>query len=199
MRRLALPTGTHDIRGVTMRATRDRGLNEGRGSRHRVSMLVRVVATGAVALGTVLGVAPSAAAEEGLVVESQNRYVVEDAGVRATTTLTIRNTSPDQYLTDSVVSFYWDEFGVPVPAGTQNVQATSEGASLQVRIEPTEDPSTAIAVASFRPLNFGQSRTIEWSYTIPGAPFRARTGRAWGPGSRPSRPRASATRGMSAW
>jgi hypothetical protein len=147
-----------------------------------VSVLVRAVATVAVALGAVLGVAPSAAAEEGLAVESQNRYVVEDAGVRATTTLTIRNTSPDQYLTDSVLSFYWDEFGIPVPAGTQNVQATSEGASLQVRIEPTEDPSTAIAVAAFRPLNYGQSRTIEWSYTIPGAPFRAADWTRVGPG-----------------
>ena len=163
-------------------AGRDRGLSGGRGSRRWVSVLLRAVAAGAVALGAVLSVAPSAAAEEGLDVESQNRYVVEDAGVRATTTLTIRNTSPDQYLTDSVLSFYWDEFGIPVPAGTQNVQATSEGAPLQVRIEPTEDPSTAIAVASFRPLNYGQSRTIEWRYTIPGAPFRAADWTRVGPG-----------------
>jgi hypothetical protein len=163
-------------------AGRDRGLSEGRGSRRWVSVLVSLVATGAVALGAVLGVAPSAAAEEGLAIESQNRYVVEDAGVRATTTLTIRNTRPDQYLTDGVRSFYLDEFGIPVPAGTQNVQATSEGASLQVRIEPTEDPSTAIAVASFRPLNYRQSRTIEWSYTIPGAPFRAADWTRVGPG-----------------
>ena len=163
-------------------AGRARGLSGGGGCRRWVSVLLRAVATGAVALGAVLGVVPSAAAEEGLAVESQNRYVVEDTGVRATTTLTIRNTSPDQYLTDSVVSFYWDEFGVPVPAGTQNVQATSEGASLQVRIEPTEDPSIAIAVASFRPLNYGQSRTIEWSYTIPGAPFRAADWTRVGPG-----------------
>ena len=131
---------------VFMGAGRARGLSGGGGSRRWVSVLLRAVATGAVALGAVLGVAPSAAAEEGLAVESQNRYVVEDTGVRATTTLTIRNTSPDQYLTDSVLSFYWDEFGIPVPAGAQSVQATSEGASLQVRIEPTEDPSTAIAV-----------------------------------------------------
>ena len=163
-------------------AGRDRGLSGGRGSRRWVSVLLRAVTAGAVALGAVLSVAPSAAAEEGLDVESQNRYVVEDAGVRATTTLTIRNTSPDQYLTDSVLSFYWDEFGIPVPAGTQNVQATSEGAPLQVRIEPTEDPSTAIAVASFRPLNYGQSRTIEWRYTIPGAPFRAADWTRVGPG-----------------
>lgn len=161
---------------------RDRGLNGGRGSRRRESALVRAVITGAVALGAVLGVAPSSAAEEGLAVESQNRYVVEDAGVRATTTLTIRNTSPDQYLADSVLSFYWDEFGIPVPAGAQNVQATSGGASLQVRIEPTEDPSTAIARASFRPLDYGQSRTIEWSYKIPGAPFRAADWTRVGPG-----------------
>jgi hypothetical protein len=100
-------------------AGRARGLSGGGGSRRWVSVLLRAVATGAVALGAVLGVAPSAAAEEGLVVESQNRYVVEDAGVRATTTLTIRNTSPDQYLTDSVVSFYWDESGIPVPASTR--------------------------------------------------------------------------------
>ena len=163
-------------------AGHDRGLSGGRGSRRWVSVLLRAVTAGAVALGAVLSVAPSAAAEEGLDVESQNRYVVEDAGVRATTTLTIRNTSPDQYLTDSVLSFYWDEFGIPVPAGTQNVQATSEGAPLQVQIEPTEDPSTAIAVASFRPLNYGQSQTIEWRYTIPGAPFRAADWTRVGPG-----------------
>jgi hypothetical protein len=145
-------------------------------------MLVRAVATGAVALGTVLGVAPSSAAEEGLTIESQNRYVIEDDGVRASTTLTMRNTSPTQYLTDRVISFYWDEFGIPVPASTKDVQATSGGASLQVRIEPTEDPSTADAVASFRPLNYGRSRTIEWSYTIPGAPFRAADWTRVGPG-----------------
>jgi len=104
---------------VFMGAGRDSGLNGGWGSRRRVSVLVRAVITGALALGAVLGVALGAAAEEGLVVESENRYVVEDAGVRATTTLTIRNTSPDQYLTDSVVSFYWDEFGIPVPASTR--------------------------------------------------------------------------------
>lgn len=161
---------------------RDRGLNRGRGSRRRVSVLVRAVTTSAIVLGAMLGVAPSAAGEEGLAVESENRYVVRDAGVRATSTLTIRNTSPDQYLTDSVVSFYWDEFGIPVPAGAQNVQATSEGALLQVRVEPTEDPSTAIAVASFRPVNYGQSRTIKWSYTIPGAPFRAADWTRVGPG-----------------
>lgn len=167
---------------VFMGVEGDRGLSGGRGSRRRVSVLVRAVITGAVALGAVLGVALGAAAEEGLAVESQNRYVVEDAGVRATTTLTIRNNSPDQYLTDSVLSFYWDEYGIPVPAGAQNVQATSEGASLQVRIEPTEDPSTAIAVASFRPLGYGRSRSIEWSYTIPGAPFRTADWTRVGPG-----------------
>ncbi len=167
---------------MTSLQPRDRGLNGGRGSRRRVSVLVRAVAAGAVALGAVLGVAPCAAAEEGLAVESQSRYVVEDAGVRATTTMTIRNTSPDQYLTDTIVSFYWDEFGIPVPAGSQNVQATSEATALQVRLEPTEDPSTANAVASFPPLNYGQSRTIKWSYTIPGAPFRAADWTRVGPG-----------------
>ncbi len=129
-------------------AGRARGLSGGGGSRRWVSVLLRAVATGAVALGAVLGVAPSAAAEEGLAVESQNRYVVEDTGVRATTTLTIRNTSPDQYLTDSVVSFYWDEFGVPVPAGTQNVQATSEGRRCR---SGSSRPRTRASPSPWRP------------------------------------------------
>ena len=52
-------------RVMTSLQPRDRGLNGGRASRRRVSVLVRAVAAGAVALGAVLGVAPCAAAEEG--------------------------------------------------------------------------------------------------------------------------------------
>ena len=51
---------------VFIGAGRDSGLNGGWGSRRRVSVLVRAVITGALALGAVLGVALGAAAEEGL-------------------------------------------------------------------------------------------------------------------------------------
>ncbi|MHA7133787.1 hypothetical protein [Oerskovia turbata] len=116
---------------------------------------------------------------DGLSEKSRTRYEVDGVGpVRVSVTTTIRNEQPDtaQY------AYYWDEYGIPVPAGAADVSATSGGISLQVALQPTEDPSTSAAVVSFSPLNYGRERTIEWAYTIPGEPVRSEGLTRVGPG-----------------
>ncbi|SKC42165.1 gluzincin family metallopeptidase [Krasilnikoviella flava] len=132
------------------------------------------------ALPTVLGAGlvaalllagPAAVADEGLTEESHSRYVLraKDTEVRATMTTTIGNVTPDRGLT----YYYYTSYAVPVPAGAQDVRATSGGASLPVRLEGTDDPSTRYAVATFAPLRYGSTRTIEWSFVVPGEPVRS--------------------------
>ncbi|RPF19650.1 hypothetical protein [Myceligenerans xiligouense] len=108
---------------------------------------------------------------DGLAEASHSRYVYDGATrtVKVTVRTTIRNAKPDQGL----MYFYWDAHGIPVPKGAENVRATSAGQSLSVRFEPTEDKFTTWATASFSGLRYGQSRTIDWSYTIPGDPIRS--------------------------
>ncbi|MBO0611125.1 hypothetical protein [Myceligenerans salitolerans] len=108
---------------------------------------------------------------DGLAESSHSRYVYDGGSetVKVTVRTTIRNLKPDQGL----MYFFWNSYGVPVPKGAQNVTATSAGQSLSVRFEPTEDEFTNWATASFSNLRYGQSRTIDWSYTIPGDPIRS--------------------------
>lgn len=123
---------------------------------------------------------PGAAADEGLAESSRSRYVLEaDASeVRATVTTTIRNTTPSS----GGYVYYYDRYGIPVPAGAEDVRAASGGSSLPVTVTATEDPSTALATASFSALYHGRSRTIEWSFTIPGEPVRSKDRTRVGPG-----------------
>lgn len=121
----------------------------------------------------------SADPSDGLSETSRTRYEVDGAGpVRVTVTTTIRNEQPasGQY------AYYWDQYGIPVPAGATDVSATSGGTALQVALEPTEDPSTSAAVVSFPPLNYGRERTVEWTYTVPGEPVRSEGLTRVGPG-----------------
>ncbi|GAB4086633.1 hypothetical protein GCM10028784_32630 [Myceligenerans cantabricum] len=117
------------------------------------------------------GAALPALAADGLTEESHSRYVYDAKSrtVRATVSTTVRNVKPDQ----GRQYFYWNAHGIPVPKGARDIRATSSGQSLPVRFEPTEDEFTNWAMASFSNLLYGQSRTIDWSYTIPGDPIRS--------------------------
>ncbi|MBE3018156.1 hypothetical protein [Myceligenerans pegani] len=109
---------------------------------------------------------------DGLAESSHSRYVYDGGSrtVKATVRTTIRNVKPDQGL----MYYFWNSYGIPVPKGARNVRATSAGQSLPVRFEPTEDEFTTWATTSFSNLRYGQSRTIDWSYTIPGDPIRSK-------------------------
>ena len=126
---------------------------------------------GAGLAGALLLAGPAAVADEGLTEESHSRYVLraKDTEVRATATTTIGNVTPDRGLT----YYYFTSYSIAVPAGAEDVRATSGGAALPVRLEATEDPSTRYAVATFAPLRYGQTRTIEWSFVVPGEPVRS--------------------------
>ncbi|WP_353708300.1 hypothetical protein ABRQ22_01275 [Cellulosimicrobium sp. ES-005] len=135
----------------------------------------------ALVCAVLLGVPTVATADpgDGLSETSRTRYEVDGSGpVRVTVTTTIRNEQP----ASGMYVYYWDAYGIPVPASATDVTATSGGTTLPVTIEPTEDPSTRIAGVSFSPLNYGRERTVEWSYTIPGEPIRSEGYTRVGPG-----------------
>lgn len=138
-----------------------------RAAPHLLPALLGVGLTGALLLA-----GPAALADDGLTEESHSRYVLraKDTEVRATTTTTIGNVTPDRGLT----YYYFTSYSIAVPAGAKDVRATSGGAALPVRLETTEDPSTRYAVATFAPLRYGQTRTIEWSFVVPGEPVRSK-------------------------
>lgn len=149
--------------------------------------LLRRATTGIVALAlalTGLLVAPAAVvpavAAEGLTEESHARFVVTAKGsVTAEVTTTITNVTPNS---GSYV-YYFDAYGIAVPTSATDVRATSGGASLTVRLEDEpEDPSIRWAVASFSPLNYGRTRTVEWTYEIEGSAFRSEDWARVGPG-----------------
>ncbi|MGO1180067.1 hypothetical protein, partial [Cellulosimicrobium funkei] len=99
----------------------------------------RAVLVGVLAGAVVVGAPGVASADpgDGLSETSHVRYEVDGTGpVRVRVTTTLRNEQPDsgQYF------YYWDAYGIPVPAGATDVTATSGGATLPVTLEPTEDP-----------------------------------------------------------
>lgn len=141
------------------------------------------------ALAVVLGigglvVAPAAvvpaAAANGITEESHARFVVKGKGaVTAEVTTTITNVTPDRGNT----YYYWDAYAVGVPTSAKNVRATSGGTSLTVSLQAEpEDPNVQWATATFSPLRYGRSRTIEWTYEIGGAPIRSDRWTRVGPG-----------------
>lgn len=100
---------------------------------------------------------------------SRYEYDADSKTVKATVRTTIRNVQPDR----GNMYYYFDSYGIPVPTGAKDIRATSGGHSYTIRSEPTEDEFTTWAVVSFSDLLHGQSRTIDWSYTIPGDPLRS--------------------------
>jgi hypothetical protein len=122
--------------------------------------------------GALLLAGPAAVADEGLTEESHSRFVLKakQTEVRATVTTTIGNVTPDRGLT----YYFYTSYAIPVPAGVEGLRAVSDGVALPVTLEKTEDPSTRYAVAEFAPLRYGGTRTIEWSFVIPGEPVRSK-------------------------
>jgi hypothetical protein len=122
-----------------------------------------------------VGFASGAAADEGLTVAAQSTYVLdtESDEIRATVTIDLVNVSPDRVTDDGVYSYFFTAFSVPVPAGATDVRAVSDGSTLTVARRGTDDPSTALLRLSFPELTFEQSRRIDLTFTVPGAPPRS--------------------------
>lgn len=133
-----------------------------------VALLALAVAVGLLALP---GAVPrAAAATDGLTETGHARYEVRAGGrVTAEITTTLTNVTPDRGNT----YYYWNSYTIGIPASATDLRATSGGYPLTVRREGTDDPGTEVAVATFSPLRYGRTRTVEWTYTIGGAPFRS--------------------------
>lgn len=133
----------------------------------------RLTTLAGLTVASVLAVAPTASAQDGLDVSSESRYTVAPGGgpVKASVTFTLRNETPDQGNT----FYFWSEYGVPIPAGAKNVTALSGGQKLQVSLKSSDYPSEVEAVVTFPSrLLYGQSRTITLTFDIVGAPPRSK-------------------------
>lgn len=144
----------------------------------RVSALLVAVGVSGVGFLAVIPAA-SASPDDGLSETTLTRYEVDgDGPVEVTVTATLVNNKSDS----GGYYYFWDSYGVPVPAGADDVVASSRGATLPVSLESTEDPATSIALVSFSALMYGQEREIVWSYTIPGDAIRSESYTRVGPG-----------------
>ncbi|MFC7403859.1 hypothetical protein [Georgenia alba] len=83
----------------------------------------------------------------------------------ATVTTTVRN-----LLTDGR---YYYSYGIVVPTTASGVRAVSNGQELTVTRSASDSADFEYATVDFAPLHHGNSRTIEWSYTIEGSPVRS--------------------------
>lgn len=139
-----------------------------------------LVAVGLGGLGSVAGMSTAwANPDDGLSESTVTRYEVDGEGpIAVTVTAVLVNNKPDS----GGYYYFWDAYGIPVPAAAEDVAVTSQGATLSVSLEPSEDPSISYAVASFSALMYGQEREIVWTYTIPGDPIRSESYTRVGPG-----------------
>jgi hypothetical protein len=122
-----------------------------------------------------------ALADDGLSTGATSRYVIDAKGRRAEGR---RHPRAAQHHTrpGGTGTSYYNFFTVPVPAGAENLRASSGGSTLKVRLSDSEDPSTALARISFPDLRHGRSRTIRLTYTVPGEKPRAADSTRVGPG-----------------
>ncbi|MGB7817384.1 MAG: hypothetical protein WBL35_01440, partial [Ornithinibacter sp.] len=122
---------------------------------------------GVVLAATVLTGAAPAVADDGLATGARSRYVLdaEATTVDATVTLDLRNITTDP---GTGGYSYYDGYAVPVPAGAEDVRATSGGAPLRVALDATDDPSTRLARISFPQLRSGRSTEVELTFRVPG-------------------------------
>ena len=128
--------------------------------------------------------APSALADEGLTTSASSTYVLDAkaTAVRATVVLDLHNVSPNETTGGGVYTYYYNAYSVPVPAGAERVRASSGGATLGVRLEPTDDASTALARITFPDLQYDQRRRITLTFDVPGEPPRSKDSTRVGPG-----------------
>ena len=121
--------------------------------------------------------APPAQADDGLHTGSTSRYVldVDEQTVSATISLTLRNVAPDEPTADGGIRYYYyDAYGVPLPAQAQDVRATSGGESLTVQSRSiTGERGYRLFEIGFPALRYPDSRTLELSFTLTGQPPRS--------------------------
>lgn len=143
---------------------------------HREGRLVRAVLAVALLLGVALAV-PAAQADDGLAVSSTSRYVLDpdQRTVSAAVTMTLRNVAANEDTDDGGYRFYYyDAYGLPLPAKATDVRATSEGTSLPVeRRDIAGDSGFRIFEIVFPDLLYPNSRAIELSFTLEGQPPRS--------------------------
>ena len=134
----------------------------------------------AAALVAAVLVGQPALADEGLATGATSRYVLDPktTTVDVQITIDLRNVTPNQ----GDFYYFFDSFGVPVPAGAEKVQARSGGSTLSVDVRRTDDPSTRLAQISFPNLLFGRSRTIVLTFEVPGEKPRSTDSTRVGPG-----------------
>ncbi len=133
------------------------------------------------AIATVLVLlAQPALADEGLATGATSRYVLdaERTTVEATIRIDLRNVTPD----NEDLYYFYDSFTVPVPAGAEKVRARSNGSSLRVSLDRTDDASTTLARISFPSLLYGRTRSIELTFEVPGEKPRSKDTTRVGPG-----------------
>lgn len=138
------------------------------------------VALAAALVGAGIAVAPTAAsAQEGIRVTGTAHYDVRDDGspVEVTTTITFTNVQPSTATT----YYYWSEYALWLPTGVKGLRATSNGAPVSVSTRTQQGFDYANLAFPSR-LLYGQSRTIEVRYTIPGGTFRSKDAARVGPG-----------------
>ncbi len=138
--------------------------------RHRRGLVTGL----ALALATALPTA--AVADDGLYETSTSRYVVaEDApSVKASITVTLRNTIRDRRVNGRIQYYYFDSYRIPVPASVKRVTATSGGSTLRTVLGPGPDDTVKYVRVTFPQLRYGRTRTIAFQFDIPGASFRSK-------------------------
>jgi hypothetical protein len=130
----------------------------------------RALVTAATTLVAGLVLAPAAHAEEGLGERGTTRYVVSDKGtpVKVTQTFTVTNEQPPT----ATRYFFWTGYPLWLPNGASDLRATSNGSTLPVKRIRLKDLDYA-DISFPSPLNYGRSRTVTVTYTIPGAKPRS--------------------------
>jgi hypothetical protein len=139
-------------------------------------LLTRSAVLLALLLSALMTAAP-AHADEGLTVESRSRYVLDpDAhAVTGTMTMTLRNVSPDETTADgSIRYFFYDTYGVPLPARATEVRASSAGEPLRTESRRIDgDDGYRLVRIRFPDLRYDDERTIELSFVLEGQPPRS--------------------------
>ncbi|AQP46260.1 hypothetical protein BW730_00385 [Tessaracoccus aquimaris] len=129
-------------------------------------------------LGTMVATATAEADENGRDEVGHGRYVISEDGasVQATITMTVTNT--DTRVTPDNPGGRWLVTTVKtnIPASAESVKATSSGAALTVSLADVtqKDPNIRVATITVPELKYGETGTIVLTYTVPGAPFRAK-------------------------
>ena len=140
----------------------------------QLRLMAVLILLGVLASGMALSAAsPAVAAPDGGLAASSNvRYVVDVKAreVRASTELTITNQRPNQ----GNVRYYFNAYYIYVPAGATKVRASSNGSMLPVDRESIPNDPGTFARVQFPGLYYGQTRTIRWDYTMPGAKIRSK-------------------------